>query len=229
MQVAGKGRSGHAPERDGSANAPDTGTKPELLDQLRRALRTGRDSPRTEPVYCHRARQSVTAAANAQSKVHGHHHVDGSLVQRAVRDAVAKAGLTKRATCHSLRHSFATHLLEAGYDNRTVQDLLGHRDVKATRISTRVLNCGPAVVRGPLDGLQAKRGGFLRGSIQSLFFAKRSTRSEVNRVLLSDRNEDRVRIITNGDPKRFFTSSKSKATQSFTLAADLGTTRPVLK
>ncbi len=76
-----------------------------------------------------------------------------SLVQKAVHDAVSRAGLTKRATAHTFRHSFATHLLESGYDIRTVQELLGHKDVKTTMIYTHVLNRGPAGVRSPVDGL----------------------------------------------------------------------------
>jgi integron integrase len=90
---------------------------------------------------------------NPGTKEQGLHHMNESLVQKAVRDAVSRAGLTKRDTCHTFRHSFATHLLEGGYDIRTVQELLGHSDVKTTMIYTHVLNRGPSGVRSPVDGL----------------------------------------------------------------------------
>ena len=90
---------------------------------------------------------------NEKTGEEGRHHIDESILQKAVKKAVQDAGITKNASCHTFRHSFATHLLENGYDIRTVQELLGHSDVRTTMIYTHVLNKGAKEVVSPLDGI----------------------------------------------------------------------------
>jgi integron integrase len=90
-------------------------------------------------------------SVDPRSGVVRRHHLDDGYLQRSLKKAVQQTGITKKVSCHTLRHSFATHLLQNGYDIRTVQELLGHKDVKTTMIYTHVLNKGGLGVRSPLD------------------------------------------------------------------------------
>jgi integrase len=88
---------------------------------------------------------------NTKTGKEGRHHTHETIIQRAVKEAVGRAGIVKHATCYTFRHSFATHLLEAGYDIRTIQELMGHKDVSTTMVYTHVLNKGGHGVKSPVD------------------------------------------------------------------------------
>jgi integron integrase len=100
---------------------------------------------------------STRISQDPRSDRRGRHHIHESAVQRVVTAAVRKLGWSKRATCHTLRHSFATHLLEMGQDIRTVQELLGHNDVRTTMVYTHVMEKAATRVRSPLDAVAVPR------------------------------------------------------------------------
>jgi site-specific recombinase XerD len=96
---------------------------------------------------------SARLSPDPQTGQIGRHHLSEDALQRAVKQAVRAARLTKPIGCHTFRHTFATHLLEAGYDIRTIQELLGHKDIRTTMIYTHVLKRGGLAVRSPLETL----------------------------------------------------------------------------
>ena len=100
-------------------------------------------------------------SVDPESGVIRRHHLDEKVLQRAVRDAALRAGMGKPVHCHTFRHSFATHLLENGYDIRTVQELLGHSSVETTMIYTHVMNKGGRGVRSPLDRVEQPRADYV--------------------------------------------------------------------
>jgi integrase len=148
---------------------------PRLLDRLRDAIRVRHYSIRTEEAYVsttgshalsrkypnagrewawHYAFPAIHRSRDPRDGETRRHHLDESTIQKAVKQALRRTGIAKAASCHTFRHSFATHLLEDGYDIRTIQELLGHADVQTTMIYTHILNnAGGRGVRSPLETL----------------------------------------------------------------------------
>ena len=103
---------------------------------------------------------SAKRSADPEDGVIRRHHLDESVLARALKEARRCAGIAKPVSAHTLRHSFATHLLQAGQDIRTVQELLGHSDVSTTMIYTHVMNKGARGVKSPLDRLEQRRAEY---------------------------------------------------------------------
>ena len=130
-----------------------SGGGPKLLDRLRVALRSRHYSRRTEQTYCHWVKRFCPFHNLRHPNDMAEPEIKAFLSHLAVKNAVPKAAMVKRATSHTFGPSFATQLLESGYDIRTVQELLGHKDVKTTMIYTHVLNRGGKGVKSPVDDL----------------------------------------------------------------------------